>query len=200
MNRQIGGMAWGVVAIAVSFVAHGSAEPPNIDLYPTATARGQQVLELAVLVVDTSGKPVAQAKVTPWALRSSQGHGWWRKGDERAAVGPEDFFTDAAGNATVLYPYYRDLDEQIRTTSVSLQVDHPDFAYVDGLHIDVPLEADGPHVVELVAGAQLEIRPLLDGDSADLDDVFVLWSDGRSWKPGAAPMRLADGALRIPAM
>jgi hypothetical protein len=41
---------------------------------------------------------------------------------------------------------------------------------------------------------------LIDGESPKLDDVFVLWSDDRSWKIGAAPEKPADGILRIPAM
>ena len=56
--------------------------------------------------------------------------------------GPKDAFTGEDGTAVVLYPQYRDAEEGIRTTSVSLHVDHPDFAYIDALHIDVPLESE----------------------------------------------------------
>ena len=146
------------------------------------------------------GKPVAKAKVTPWAFRSSQGHGWWRKGDEEAGVGPTDVLTDKDGNATVLYPKYRDVQEQIRTLAVSLSIDHADFAYIDAEHIDVPLETKGPYEIKLAGGVPLEIRPLLDNKPADLEDLFALWSDGRSWRPGAAAEKLPDGTLRIPAM
>ncbi len=159
-----------------------------------------QMAELTVRVVDGDGTPVPKAKVSPWALRSSQGHGLWAKDDQRAEIGPSDAFTDAAGTATVLYPYYRDRGEGIRTISVSLRVDHPEFAYIGDLHINVPLETGGPYVVRLTAGIPLELRPLLDGESANLDNVFVLWSDGRSSQPGSTPQKLADGALRIPAM
>ncbi len=41
----------------------------------------QQMLKLPVRVVDPDGKPVANAKVTPWALRSSQGT--WIVGEGR---------------------------------------------------------------------------------------------------------------------
>ena len=158
------------------------------------------MVKLPVRVVDADGNPVVKVKVAPWALRSSQGHGWWRKGDDRAGVDPKEAFTDEAGNAVVLYPYFRDRTERIRTTSVSLQVDHPDFAYVDDLHIDVPLETTDPHVIKLAAGVPCEVRPTLNGKSANLDNLFALWSDGRSWQPGSAPQKSPDGTLRIPAM
>ena len=92
------------------------------------------------------------------------------------------------------------MQEGIRTTAVSLYVDHPDFAFIDSLHIDVPLETDGPYEVKLVAGVPLQIRPLIHDQPAPLDDLFALWSDGRSWRAGSAPEKTADGALRIPAM
>jgi hypothetical protein len=43
------------------------------------------------------------------------------------------------------------------------------------------------------------IRPIIDG-SPTVEDVFALWSDGRSWKPGATPEKLDDQSLRVPAM
>ena len=132
--------------------ADGAGEKPSFDTDSGAFAEmtgEQEMLELPVRVVDADGEPVARAKVTPWALRSSQGHGWWREADERAGVGPRDVFTRKDGTAAVHYPRYRDIEERIRTTSVSVFIDHPDFAYVDSLHIDVPLETNEPHEVEL---------------------------------------------------
>ncbi len=203
MSGKKRGVVGGAVAIAASLVASSSAEPPNLDPVKGAIDEligAQRMVELPVRVVDADGKPVAKAKVTPWALRSSQGHGLWAKDDSRADVGPKDALTDAAGTATVLYPYYRDRRERIRTTSVSLQVDHLDFAFTNDLHIDVPLETSGPHEIQLAAGVLLDIRPLLDDEWANLDNLFALWSDGRSWQPGSVPQKSADGALRIPAM
>lgn len=156
--------------------------------------------ELPVVVVDVDRKAVANAKVTPWALRCSQGHGLWRADDKRAGVGPVTAVTDAGGTATVMYPLYRDVEEQIRTISVSLQVDHPDFAYQGDIHIDVPLEQDGPHNIELVRGVQVRVRPLINGARPNLAEIFVLWSDGRSWQPGVKPQQLPDGVLGIPSM
>jgi hypothetical protein len=203
MNRKYGGMVGGAVTIVLAFAAQCLAEPPNLDPVKGAIDEligAQQIAELKVRVVDADGKPVAKAKVTPWALRSSQGHGWWGKGDKEADVGPEDAFTDDAGLATVLYPYYRSRRERIRTISVSLYVDHPDFAFTNDLHIDVPLETSGPYEITLAAGIPVEVRPLLSGEAANLDNLFALWSDGRSWRSGSAPQKSADGALRIAAM
>ena len=100
----------------------------------------------------------------------------------------------------VLYPQYRDVQEEIHTISVSINVDHPDFAYVGAEHIDVPLESEEPHEVKLTPGVALEIRPRFADQPADLNDLFVLWSDGRSWQAGAAPEKTAQGTLRIPGM
>lgn len=194
------GVMWGTVLVAVLSISCNSTETPDPDTAAiTEENSTQQMLQLPVRVVDKDGKPVAAAKVTPWALRSSQGHGWWRK-DDKMEVGPTAVLTDADGTAVVLYPLYHDSEEQIRTIAVSLAVDHPSFAYSDDLHIDVPLEKSGPYEITVTAGVPLEVRPLLDGEPAILDDVFALWSDGRSWQPGMSPEKLANGSLRIPAM
>jgi hypothetical protein len=207
MRGTKGGIVSSVVAMAITAGSHVAAEPPvppALDPVRAAIADAaeklQAALELPVRVVDSSGQPIAGAIVTPWALRSSQGHGLWNKGDKRAQLDPQEVVSDAAGAATVRYPRYRHLEEGIRTISVSLQVDHPQFAYLGAEHIEVPLEADGPHVIKLAAGVPLEIRPTIDGAAADLDNLHVLWSDGRSWRQGAAHLQLADGVVRIPAM
>ncbi len=204
MVAKRGGMVLVAVAIACILTGRSMADPPKIDPVIDDTIKEliglPKVEEFKVRVVDQRGEPVANAKVIPWALRSSQGHGWWRTDDKAAKVDPQEVITDDAGIATVLYPHYRYLAEQIRTTSVSLYVDHPDFAYDDDLHIDVPLETDEPYVIELADGMTVELRPTIDGKPTDLDDIHVMWSDGRSWLSGAAPQRLDDGALRIGAM
>ena len=193
------GVAWGIIVAAATCV---SAEPPKREVESGAalaeSTGTQQLLELPVRVVDGDGKPVGRVKITPWALRSSQGHGWWRKGDERSNADPNAVVTNAEGVAVVLYPYYRDVEERIRTSQVSLEVDHPEFAYDSDLHIDVPLEKNEPYQIKLNNGIPLEVRPLIDGKTPDLDQIFVDWSDGRSWKPGAAPERQPAGILRIP--
>lgn len=181
----------------------GRSEPPSLDPVAKAIEKvsgGQQMLKLPVRVVDAEGKPVAKVKITPWALRCSHGHGWWRKGDERAAVDPQEVHTRDDGTATVLYPRLRDVKEQIQTLAVSLNVDHPDYAYQNDLHIDVPLETAASYEIKLTRGVALEARPLMDGKPTNLENIYALWSDGRSWEPGAAPAKTAEGTLRFPAM
>jgi hypothetical protein len=194
------GKLCGVAAIVCRWATIANAESPASTTSAVAALAGQQVLELPVRVVDKSGRPIADVKVTPWALRSSQGHGLWRKGDKEAHLSPESAFTDSDGAIAVGYPAFRDSKEQIRTIGVSLAVDHPDYAYQADLHIDVPLEAKGPYEITLSDGAPLEVAVTLDGKPADLENVFALWSDGRSWQPGVKPEKLADARLRIPTM
>ena len=56
------------------------------------------------------------------------------------------------------------------------------------VHIDdLPLDSKGPYEIKLTAGVPVEVRPLLDGKPTNLDGVFLLWSDGRSWRKGASP-------------
>lgn len=189
---------------ALSFISSSSAQQPSADPIGSAirdlVANQQAMLPLPVRVVDQDGKPVAKATVTPWALRSSQGHGLWAKDDKRVGTGPKEAITDENGMVTVLYPRFDDFEEQTRTIAVSLTVDHADFSYLGSLHIDVPLETEEPYEIKLAPGVPLVIQPLLDGAPADLTNLFVLSSDGRSWRPGANPEKLADGTLRISAM
>jgi thiol-disulfide isomerase/thioredoxin len=189
---------------AVSLIAISSAQQPKFDPIGSAlrkaTESQQATLNLPVRVVDQNGKPVAKATVTPWALRCSQGHGLWAVTDEKAGIDPKAAITDEAGMATVLYPRLRDAKEQIQTIGVSLFIDHPYFAYRNDVHIDVPLETKEPYEIKLTSGVPLEIRPLVDGKPADVNSLFALWSDGRSWTKGANPEKLPGGTLRIPAM
>ena len=197
--NRIGGM-WGAMLLVVVSASNSFGQTPDKGAVETTEGGAQELLELPIRVIDKQGAPISGAKVTPWALRSSQGHGWWGKDDERAKVSPKAVRTDADGRAVVRYPRYHDSQEQTHTLSVSLSVDHQNFAYSDDLHIDVPLEKSGPYEITLAAGVPLEIRALIAGQLAKLDHVYALWSDGRSWQPGASPIKLADGHLRIPAM
>ena len=198
------GAACGGLAIAASSVSVGPAADPS-EPAELATQKGssvsQRMIDLPVKVVDRStGRPVVGAKLFPWALRSSQGHGLWLEEDQWAETNPQEVITDNSGVAVLQYPLWRDVQEQTRTTSVTIRVNHPDFAFVDSLDIDVPLERTPPFVVELDRGVPLEVRPRIEGGDASLQDLYALWSDGRSYRPGEGPVRSADGVLRFPAM
>ena len=170
------------------------------EALPVVDGVQQEWLEVRVRVVDADGEPVACAKVTPWALRSSQGHGWWLADDKRSGVGPQDAATDDSGVAVVRYPAIRSLKEQVKTNGVSVFVDHPDFARSGDVHVDVPLETMGSHEVKLARGVRLEVRPIVDGKPAPLDDLHAFWSDGRAWLPGAAAEKTPQGTLQFPGM
>ncbi|NOY29640.1 MAG: M56 family metallopeptidase [Planctomycetes bacterium] len=191
----------GSFAVAASLVTLSPADPSVsvVDKKTDVLAQSQEMLVLRVEVVDALGKPVARTKVTPWALRSSQGHGHWSK-KEGKDEGPTAVVTDADGLANVLYPHHRYWGEKIQTTAVSLWIDHPEYGYIDDMHIDVPLEEAAPYRISLVRGISLEVRPTIDGKPTSLDGIYSMWSDGRSWLPGMKLGRPAEGVLRIPAM
>ncbi|HEX3599760.1 MAG TPA: hypothetical protein VHU84_06425, partial [Lacipirellulaceae bacterium] len=117
-----------------------------------------------------------------------------------SGVAPEQAVTDDNGAAAVLYPKYRDFREKICTIGVSVTVDHLDYAYLDAEHINVPLETKEPYEIKLKPGAGVEVRPLLDGKPASLDDLYPRWSDGRSSEPEAALERTSGGTLRFRGM
>lgn len=189
-------LAWGLFAYLACAVSVGGVEPA---VEKTAAGAPAQVSHLSIRVVDEQGMPIPGAKVTPWALRSSEGHGWWRDGDA-TMVSPKEVVTDMEGIASIAYPLYRNPPERVRTTAVSLIVDHADFAILDRLHVNVPRNSDEPHLIKLARGAPVEVRPLIEGKSIDLDQIFAIWSDRRSWVPGYAPEKLEGGVLRFAAM
>jgi hypothetical protein len=160
---------------------------------------GIQVMKpLVIRVLDPAGQPVSGATVMPWALRSSQGHGWWGGGEDRAGVEPKAVITGEEGQATVFYPYWRDLKESTRTIGVSLHVDHPDFAFPDAIHVDALPEGESAYEVKLDYGVPVELRPTILGESTDTDDLFAFWSDGRSWQAGDSMERTGESTLRLP--
>jgi hypothetical protein len=177
-----------------------ATEPPTVvDVGNAAPPPGfQMVKAFPVRVVDPEGNAITDAVVRPWALRSSQGHGLWDDDDDRSEVNPKSVVTNEDGNASVAYPYYRDLLEGTRTTSVSIFVDHRDFALPDAIHIDVPLENKPPFEIKLDRGVALELQPTIDGELANSADLYVLWSDERSWQLAGGAERTSDGTLRLP--
>ena len=103
------------------------------DRPPTAQHEGwlqdlSQTGTLTVKVVDEAGKPVAHAEVRPYGLRAVNltGHyGWSEDSPRKDWPFPEKFFTDAHGEAKVVYPPI--VTEDLKTAVVSLIVSHPDF-------------------------------------------------------------------------
>ena len=179
-----------VAAVSLFFASLALGESPG---------PAQEMIKLAVRVVDADGKPVPNAKVIPWALRSSQGHGQWRP-EDYDGMGPPSLTTDKDGDVEVPYPKYRYLDERVLTTQVTLSIDHPEFACVMYEFIDVPLKEDPPHTAKLERGCNVEVTPLENGQPTSPVSLKALWSDDRSWKPEVSPEITETGALRIPAM
>jgi beta-lactamase regulating signal transducer with metallopeptidase domain len=213
MNRlamaAVGAFGAAALAIVVATTIHAGDEVPAAQPNAAPTAVGDAeaktspavgVIDLKVRVVDANGRPVAKAKVTPWALGSSQGHGLWAKDDKYCDLSPSDAWTDTNGIATVTYPYYRNRREQVRTIEVSLQVDHPEFAFVDDVYVEVPRATQEPYDIKLSTGVPVEVRPMLDGRVASHDNLFALWSDGRSCSPDFTPRVSGQGALVLSAM
>ncbi|TWT42935.1 M56 family metallopeptidase [Botrimarina hoheduenensis] len=194
--RAACGLAFGSIALVASLV---TLSPAEIKIAPPEQALPQSVETFTVRLVDAAGQPIADARVTPWALRSSQGHGWWRKDeDDPASLGPVAVTTDAAGEATIAYPHFRDSDEGVRTISVTVRVDHPDYVQVGDRHIDVPTEAS-PQVIRLSEGASVAVSALIDGQPADAAELHIVASDGRMLSEGTQPQR-EENTLSLPPM
>ncbi|TWU36008.1 hypothetical protein [Novipirellula artificiosorum] len=188
--------------VLLGSASHADAPDGKFDEAAIAALSGGQLIKkLPVRVVGPEGRPVSGVQVTPWALRSSQGHGWWRDdSDDRSELDPTVVTTDTEGLATVEYPFYRDAAERTRTIGVSVFANHPEFAFPDAIHIDVPLETSTPYEIELKLGVPLVMQVTLDGKPADTENLFAIWSDSRSWSSDTKVERLAKGGLRIPPM
>ena len=190
------------VIVLLFFTPHvcWATDPINpLELGNPEAAIGIQVMkELPIRVVNSDNQPVSGAVVTPWALRSSQGHGLWSDSeDDRAEVQPKPTTTDENGLAIVHYPYLRDVEEGIRTLSVSLFVDHRKYAFSSSVHIDLPLE-EATHEIMLDDGFPVELRPTINGESVDTKNLFAFWSDGRSWRSSDTMRRTSESTLRLP--
>lgn len=157
----------------------------------------QEMIPLPVKVVDEDDQPVAGVKIIPWALRCSQGHGSWYEG----ALGKcPEFVTDAEGQASTVYPRYTEPSEFIRTTEVTLSVDHPDYVFISHENVNVPREGKEPHVITIKRGGNLEILPTLADKPIDPTEIYAIWSDPRAWQKGSAPRVNSAGRLVIPSM
>ena len=157
----------------------------------------QEMIKLPVKVVDEDGQPLAGVKIIPWALRSSQGHGGWP--EKLFGEIPQDE-TDDDGHAEITYPRYNIPGEFVRTTAVTLSVNHPDYVFISHEDVLVPRKQNEPHTVTVKRGATLEILPTLDGKPLNSADIYAIWSDARSWQKDSAPKANREGRLVIPSM
>lgn len=176
---------------------------PKDDASKDEAIAGQLIKELAIQVVDDDGNPIAGAKVNPWALQSSQGHGGWADNlGNRTKMLPEAVLTGQDGMATIKYPFYGDVTERVRTTGVSITVSHPHFtAPEDSIHInDLPRDDSEVYKVELKKGVVLKLLPTINGKPAVMDNLFTMWSETRSHSARAKPEKTQPGTLRLPPM
>lgn len=179
----------------------GLAALPAAAADQAAPAGGdqQQLLRFDVLVVDPDGQPAPGARVVPWALRSSLGHGHWRPEDDTTSQPPEST-TDDDGRAEVSYPRYARVAERVRPTQVTLSVDHPEYAYISHHNVDVTTPPAKAVVIELQRGAPVEIVPLENGRPAETEGLHVVWSDERFFAGASRVTAGAGGTLRVPPM
>ncbi|WP_182871436.1 Ig-like domain-containing protein [Stieleria mannarensis] len=193
------------ICVAVAF-SPAAAQDPAKDLAFSVLGDSsglvfQTTESLQLRVVNEAGDPVAGANVTPWALRSGQGHGSWRSdGDDRSETKPESSQTDEDGIAIVKYPMFRNVGEQTKTIGVSVWVDHRDYVLEGSIHLDLPHDPKTADPVVLQRGADLFVRPMIDGKPADPNQIVANWSDSRSWR-NPNVMEAVDGqTLKFPSM
>lgn len=167
-----------LLPLAVLFLAAISfADDAANDAVLAKLNGGQLAKTFPVHVTDRDGNSISDATVTPWALRSSQGHGRWSDKDERAEMLPEPATTGDDGIATIRYPFYRDVTERTRTFSVSVTLKHPEFTIKDSVHIDVPLQDDQPHKIEMSQAASITLIPQSDSPDFHIDQIHLVSSD-----------------------
>jgi len=173
-------------------IATARAQGPIGDPLLAKLSVIQQVKTFDVQVKDEHGTPISGVTVTPWALRSSQGHGRWGGTEERAEMEPEPSSTNVDGIATICYPYYRDVDEQTRTFSVSVLLTHADFTVADSVDIDVPLLDGKPHTIEMKAAASITLIPKSTANDFRIEQIHLVSSDPSQWKKYPSMTRQAD--------
>lgn len=170
-----------LVGLFSFLVATVVADQAANDAIMAELGGGQLAKTFQVQISDDDGKPIAGVTVTPWALRSSQGHGRWSGGDDPADMPPQPATTGDDGIATIRYPFYRDVDELTRTFSVSANLSHPDYTIDDSVHIDVPLIEDGPHKIEMKRAASITLIPKSTSPDFHIDQIHVVSSDPSNW-------------------
>ncbi|QDV41482.1 hypothetical protein Enr13x_13210 [Stieleria neptunia] len=191
-----------VAVILSSAVAEEPENDLTLSLLSDSSGPVMQSTESFQLrVVDDNDEPIAGARVTPWALRSSQGHGSWTSdGDDRSETAPISTLTDEAGIAIVKYPMLRDVNERTKTIGVSVWVDHPDYVLEGSIHLDLPHDLQTAEPVVLKQGVDLFVRPMIDGEPVDPNSIVANWSDSRSWKNPGVMESVDSQTLKFPSL
>ena len=187
--RQVNAGLFGIVFFA-SFLFGSvawSQEASNVTVE-------QEVLSFEVEVLDHKGEPVKNAEVKPWAIGSSQGHGMWNE-KSTGGIKPESVKTDSSGKATVRFPKFSHLAEEVKSTTITVTLSHPDYPLVSSEHVGVPIEK--VHQVLLPAGAPIEVAVLLDGERVIGDEIKTLWNDSNS-TPDRLVINKSKKTIRIP--
>lgn len=178
-----------------------SAVSAEVDLNPgaddakLAELNGGQLTKFVELkAVDPDGSPIPGVKVTPWALRSSQGHGSWKDvNDDPAGLPPKVTKTDEDGLAKIAYPFYRSAKEKTRTFEVTVRCSHPDFSGEKSIFIDVPATTDEPTIAKMHPIASLAMKISVEGDSvSNLDLIYPSVSAYLDWREKPATRKVDD--------
>ena len=155
----------------------------------------QEELSFEVTVKNSKGDPVEGAKLNPWAIMGSDGHGNWPE-STTGGLKPEIATTNSDGTATVKYPKYKNVDEHIKSIVITVSIDHPDHPFVSHESVSVP--GTSQHTASLPAGSAIHVNATIDGGPLSNKNVRAIWSGGR---PGQSAIELTqneDKSFRIP--
>lgn len=186
---------------ATTFPVAGAAakEPGDVaaDFLDAVHNPLNRTLEKTVRVVDASGKPVAGAAVTPWAIRTRRGHGPWLP-NGYGESNPPTVRTDAMGHATIPFPKYAVAAERTSTIELTCRVSHPNFA--ESANHLVSVEPTELHTVEVLAlkrGALVEVEAFDGERKLDPASLYVV-SRRASLKERMRTNITSEGRLRLP--
>jgi len=190
----------GIFLLLLSTLAiTGCDSPSTADIKATANPPKIEAVaqQDSILVKDANGQPVEGAAVKPWAVRSSMGHGLWN-GDYTKGTKPEETITDANGVATVTYPKYRNAEEQVAVTAVTVSIDHPDHPRISHEDVTVPPDSQDPHVATLPRGTAIEVTVKQDGKPVNDKNLQMVVTGNRTDYGGTGIAINDDGTIRVP--
>ena len=157
------------------------------------TAANQELLTFEVTIKAADGNVVEGANVKPWAIRSSLGHGLWAK--KGTGHEPETVTTDAEGKATIKYPKYRNVEEQVKSTNITLSINHLDHPYVSHEDVAVPCET---YEAKLPSGTAIEVELIQEGTRITNENIRVICTGGRPLTKESDLRPSEDKTYRIP--